>query len=74
MDEDLEGMTLEALQAEFVRLAQQLVPLQNRRQAIADLMEKRTRQAGARARVLAMVPADRDALRAALDAEEGKAS
>jgi hypothetical protein len=61
-----ETATLEELQAEFVRLAGELVTIENARNEILKQMEFRKRQAAARARVSAMSDAEKEALRAEL--------
>lgn len=67
MEPDYEAMTMAQLEAEFVSLAQQLVPIQNRRSRVADLIERRKLDAAARARLGAMPQSEREALRAVLN-------
>lgn len=55
-------MTLEQLQAEAVSLARQLAPLQTRHRAAHKLIEQRKREAAARARILVMPAAEKEAL------------
>lgn len=64
---DYEAMTLEDLQREMVILAQLLVPIQNRRNRVIRMMERRKHEAAARARVGAMSEQQKDALRSVLD-------
>lgn len=63
---DLSTSTMEALQAEFVRLAVLLVDLENQRTAIELEMEARKRRANVKARVDAMSEVEKDAMRQVL--------
>jgi hypothetical protein len=63
---DWEAFNMDDLQREMVRLAKLLVPIQNRRQQVIELMERRKREAMARARLRGLSEGHKDALRTVL--------
>lgn len=67
---DYEAMSMEELQAEFVSLAKQLVPIANRRNKVHALMEKRKAEVSVRARIGNLREHERDALREVLKKEK----
>jgi hypothetical protein len=62
-----DAMTLDELQTEFARLAEQLAPIQEARSEIDALIKRRTSNVVATAKVAAMSDVERDAMRSALD-------
>lgn len=63
---DYSGYTVEQLQAAFVQAGADLVAISNVRLSLFELMNRRKAEAAAMANVANLNPAERDALRAAL--------
>ena len=63
-------MTMDELNAEFVRLAGELAPIEDQRKLISDEMTRRRQQAAARVRLQGMTAGEIDAL---LAVAEGRA-
>lgn len=67
MNEDLDAFTQAQLRDEFVKLADQLSCVDNRRRKCLALIAQRQATASAQAKVAALSPLERDALKVALD-------
>lgn len=67
---DYSAMTMDELNAEFVRLAGELAPIEDQRKLISDEMTRRRQQAAARVRLQGMTAGEIDAL---LAVAEGRA-
>lgn len=65
-------MTLEQLEAEFRATAAELITVSEKRRVLAGLIEQRKREAGARARIIAMPALEKDALRTILNEDAAK--
>jgi hypothetical protein len=68
LDRDVSTMSLEAMRAEFVALAEPFTAIDNRRRLLARLIADAEDKASAVARVSAMSEEEKAALRAALGA------
>lgn len=68
-DEEIGGMTLEQLQAEFVRLGNEVSVMDGIRRRIDRRLEDLRRSARAQTRLAALSEPERDALRAELERE-----
>lgn len=66
---DPSTMTMRELESEFRTLAGQIDVIANRRTALARELHRRTKDAAARARLLALSDDQKDALRRALEQE-----
>lgn len=63
---DLVASTMDELQAEFVKLAAALIPIEDQRRQISAEMEKRQREAAAKAKLNGMTTLEKDAMRTVL--------
>lgn len=63
---DLVASTMDELQAEFVKLAGALIPIEDQRRQISAEMEKRQREAAAKAKLNGMTTLEKDAMRTVL--------
>lgn len=63
---DLVASTMDELQAEFVKLAAALIPIEDQRRQISAEMERRQREASAKAKLNGMTTLEKDAMRSVL--------